>query len=67
MAGTSLAMTMEPRSDAGEKIAPGENLLHHFRWRDIYHFVRVPVYQRFWCDCANASVSLRVSQMQRRL
>jgi len=47
MAGTSLAMTMEPRSDAGEKIAPGENLLHHFRWRDIYHFVRVPVYQRF--------------------
>jgi len=24
MAGTSLAMTMEPRSDAGEKIAPAK-------------------------------------------
>jgi hypothetical protein len=34
---------------------------------NIYHFVRVAVYQRFRCDRANASDSLRVSRMQRRL
>jgi len=40
---------------------------HHFCWRDIYHFVRAPVYQRFRCDGANPGLRLRVSRAHHRL
>jgi len=41
--------------------------LHHFRWRDIYHFHRGPVYQHFWCDPRKSHDLLRVTRRPRRL
>jgi len=37
-----------------------EKFLHHFRWRDIYHFHRPPVYQHFQCDQRKSRDLLRV-------
>jgi len=43
------------------------NFLHHLRWRDLYHFRRLPVYQRFSCKAAKACDFLRVTRRPRRL
>jgi len=53
-------------------LVPGINVfrypeIHHLRWRDIYHFVAAPVYQRFRCERRALNRSLRVSSAPRRL
>jgi len=44
-----------------------KQFLQHFRWRDIYHFVRASVYQQFRWRERKCLQSLHVSALHHRL